>query len=190
MEVLCHSDGLVVVLVYKCFPGQIDYTKLRAKMKEELSDTLMKGNFKSDGHPPKATAFNNYLNLPPPEGPGLRLKIYWLSKRKLYWPDQLGGNAVVHPDDPSIHYELKQQKGVDVGLAYHMIRSFHKRKWTKLVLCAGDGDFHEPIQNLIEAENVELYLVGSLDSISSELRSYAKRILEIDQEPLRSALKR
>jgi len=177
--------------VYKCYPGQIDYTKLRIKIEEELSDTIDEGYFfNSDDDPPKATAFNHYLTLPPPKGPGLRLKIYWLSKKKLYWPQHLGGQPVIHPDDPSMHYELRQQKGVDVGLAFHMIRSFHKRHWTKLVLCAGDGDFHEPVQNLVESENIDLYLVGSMESISSELRSYAKGILEIDQEPLLSALRR
>ena len=71
-----------------------------------------------------------------------------------------------------------------------MVRSFYKRHWTKLVLCAGDGDFHEPVQNLVESENVDLYLVGSMRGISSELRPYAKKIFEIDQEPLCSQLKR
>lgn len=89
-----------------------------------------------------------------------------------------------------MQYELVQQKGVDVGLAYHMVRSFYKRHWTKLVLCAGDGDFHEPVQNLVESENVDLYLVGAMRGISSELRPYAKRIFEIDQEPLLSKLRR
>ena len=177
--------------VYRTYPGQLDYTKLRAKIEAELNDTIDEGYyFNSDDDPPKATKFNNYLTVPPPNGPGLRLKIYWLSKKKLYWPQGLGGMPVLHPNDPNIQYELVQQKGVDVGLAFHMVRSFHKRHWTKLVLCAGDGDFHEPVQNLVEGENVDLYLVGGLGRTSSELRPYAKRIFELDQEPWLSAVRR
>lgn len=177
--------------IYKSYPGQIDYSKLRSAIEEHLGDRVDEGYyFNSNDDSPGATAFNNYLTLPPPRGPGLRLKLYAYSRKKLYWPQQLGGQPVLHPDNDNIHYELRQQKGVDVGLAYHMIRSFHKRKWDKLVLCAGDSDFHEPVQNLVESENVDLYLVGGMNSISSELRAYAKGILEIDEEPLFSRLSR
>ncbi len=171
--------------------GQVDYLKLRALLETELNDKIDEAYyFNSDDDPPKATKFNNYLTVPPPQGPGFRLKIYWLSRKKLYWHQSLGGYPVMHPDDPNLQYELVQQKGVDVGLAYHMVRSFYKRHWTKLVLCAGDGDFHEPVQNLVESENVDLYLVGSSRSTSAEIRSYARKIFEIDQEPVASAVRR
>lgn len=187
------SIGLFVdgSFVYKSYPDQIDYLKLRQLIEAELADTIDEAYFfNSDDDPPKATKFNNYLTAPPPAGPGFRLKIYWLSKKKLFWPQSLGGHPVLHPNDPNIQYELTTQKGVDVGLAYHMVRSYYKRHWTKLVLCAGDGDFHEPVQNLVESENVDLYLVGSMRGISSELRPYAKRIFEIDQEPVLSQVRR
>lgn len=187
------SIGLFVdgSFIYKSFPDQIDYLKLRQLIEQELADTIDEAYyFNSDDDPPKATKYNNYLTVPPPNGPGFRLKIYWLSKKKLYWPQSLGGHPVLHPTDQNIQFELVQQKGVDVGLAYHMVRSFYKRHWTKLVLCAGDGDFHEPVQNLVESENVDLYLVGAMRGISSELRPYAKKIFEIDQDPLFSQLKR
>ena len=170
--------------LYKCCPDSIDYTKLRAKLELELNDTVDEGYyFNSDDDPPKATKFNNYLTALPPKGHGLRLKMYWLSKKKLYWPNHLGGHPVVHPSDPSLQYEQVTQKGVDVGLAFHMIRSFHKRHWTKPVLCAGDGDFHEPVQHLVESENIDLYIVGAASSISPELSPFAKAIFEIDKEP-------
>ncbi len=177
--------------VYKAYPDSIDYLKLRQLIETDLGDTVDEAYFfNADDDPPKATKFNNYLTLPPPKGPGFRLKIYWLSRKKLFWPQSLGGQPVLHPNDSSIQFELIQQKGVDVGLAFHLVRSFHKRHWTKLVLCAGDGDFHEPVQTLVEAENVDLYLVGPVSSISQELRPYAKKIYEIDQEPMRSQVKR
>ncbi|MFF7708193.1 NYN domain-containing protein [Pseudomonas sp. NPDC007930] len=177
--------------LYKCYPRQLDYTKLRYCIEAELNDHIDEGYyFNSDDDPPRSTKFNHYLSQHPPLGPGLRTKIYWLSKRRLYWPYKLGGQPVLHPDDPNVHYELTQQKAVDVGLAFHMVRSYYQRKWGKLVLCAGDGDFHEPVQSLVEGENVDLYLVGTQSSISAELRGYARRIIEVDQEPWRSQVER
>lgn len=187
------SIGLFVdgSFVYKTYPDTIDYLKLREVIEEDTGDKIDEAYFfNSDDDPPKATKYNNHLTIPPPRGPGFRIKIYWLSRKKLYWPPNLGGQPVLHPTDPSIQFELVQQKGVDVGLAFHLVRSFHKRHWTKLVLCAGDGDFHEPVQTLVESENVDLYLVGPVPSISPELRPYAKKIFEIDQDPLRSRVKR
>jgi uncharacterized LabA/DUF88 family protein len=57
-----------------------------------------------------------------------------------------------------------------------------KRAWRKLILAAGDGDFHEVAQHLVENEGVTLILVGTLDSISQELRPYASAFFEIDKE--------
>ena len=187
------SIGLFVdgAFIYKTYPDQIDYLKMRQYIEADLKDTIDEAYyFNSDDDPPKATKFNAYLTVPPPNGPGFRLKIYWLSRRKLFWPQKLGGMPVIHPTDPSVQYELVQQKGVDVGLAFHMTRSFHKRHWTKLVLCAGDGDFHEPVQTLVEAENVDLYLVGPVQSISQELRPYARKIFELEKDPMLSAIRR
>ncbi len=176
--------------LYKTYPGKIDYLKLRDYIERDLADTVDEGYyFNADDDPPKATAFNNFLTLPPPHGPGLRLKIYWLQKKKLFWPKQLGGGPVVHPSSGE-QFELTQQKAVDVGLAFHLIRSFSKRHWTKLVFCSGDGDFHEPIQTLVEQENVDLYIIGTMQSISQELRPYARKIYEIDKEPMMSAIRR
>ncbi|MEF7614188.1 NYN domain-containing protein [Aquincola sp. MAHUQ-54] len=177
--------------LYKTYPGQFDYIKLRLQIEQALSDTIDEAYyFNSDDDPPRATRFNNFLMIPPPAGPGLRVKMYWLSKKKLFWPDRLGGGPVLHPADPSVQYELVSQKAVDVGLAFHMVRSFNKRHWTKLVLCAGDGDFHEPVQNLVEAENVELYLVGSQARTSPDLLPYARGVFEVDKEPWLSAIRR
>lgn len=176
--------------VWKTFKEHIDYSKVRQLIETELKDVVDEGYFfNADTDPPKAEKLHNALTFPPPRGPGLRVKIYWLQKRLLFWPKQLGGMAVVHPDDPELQYEQTSQKAVDVGLIYHMTRSYHKRKWDKLVLAAGDADFHEPVQSLVENENVDLYLIGSMRNISEELRPYARTVFEIDEEPLRSKLR-
>ena len=110
-------------------------------------------------------------------------------KETLILAETYGGGPVLHPTIPDTQYEQKSQKAVDVGLTFHMVRSYHKRHWTKLVLAAGDSDFHEPMQSLVEGENVELYLVGSVNTISNQLRPYAKKIFEFDEEPLHSYLR-
>lgn len=188
------SIGLFIDGAYasKVFPRQLDYVKLRAEIEAFVGDHIEEAYyFNADDDPPKATKFNHFLTIPPPKGPGLRIKVYWLSKKKLFWPQKLGGEPVMHPTTPDLQFEQVSQKAVDVGLAFHMVRSFYRKKWTKLVLFAGDGDFHEPIQALVEGDNVDLYIVGSLDkrSISGELMPFGK-IIEIDQEPWLSKVAR
>lgn len=188
------SIGLFVdgSYAYNVYPGALDFAKFRAELENHLADQVDEAYyFNSDDDPPKATKFNNYLTVPPPKGPGFRIKIYWLSKKKLSWPMKHGGGPVMHPTTPGLQFEHVSQKGVDVGLAFHMVRSYYRRKWTKLVLFAGDGDFHEPVQALVEGENIDLYIVGSLQkrSISGELMPFGK-VIEIDQEPWLSKVAR
>lgn len=108
------------------------------------------------------------------------MKLYWLQKKQLWWPESMGGEAVVHPKTGQ-QYELVQQKAVDVGLAFHLMRSYGNRKWKKLFLAAGDGDFHEVIQHLVENENVDVVLIGTVNSINDELRPYARDIFKLDE---------
>lgn len=189
MPIALFIDGSFVRKIFA--PDNIDYLKLRTHIEAELNDSIDEAYyFDADDDPPRATQFHNALAYPPPTGPGLRLKIYWLTKKRLSWPMALGGAPVMHPTNPNLQYEITQQKAVDVGISFHLIRSHSKRKWTKLVFASGDGDFHEPIQSLVEQENVDLYLVGAISSISQELRPYARRIFEIDKAPLHQTLKR
>jgi uncharacterized LabA/DUF88 family protein len=160
-----------------------DYLKLRTYLSEtfslEIGDAYY---FGADSDPPtaKLSAFHSALSYPPPGGPGLRVKLYWLQRRALSWPAAWGGGPVVHPKTGQ-QYELVQQKAVDVGLAFHMMRSHGHRKWRTLFLAAGDSDFHEAVQYLVEHENVELILIGTLDTISGELLPYARAVVELGQ---------
>ncbi|CAN5433953.1 hypothetical protein BH11BAC2_BH11BAC2_00170 [soil metagenome] len=174
---------------YKVFRDKIDYIKLRQHIEITMGDTIDEAYyFSADNDPPVAANMHAFLSTPYPAGPGFRVKIYRMSKKNLFWPDHLGGNPVTHPTEKNTFYELRSQKGVDVGLVFHMTRSYYRRKWSHLVLVAGDGDFNEPVQNLVEAEGVDLVLVGSTSTISSELQSYARSIIEIDKEPLHQQL--
>jgi len=187
MSIGMFLDG---AYVWKAFGEKLNYLKLREFVEERIGEEIDEGYFfNADDDPSRTQGLHNSLAYPPPHGPGLRVKIYWLSRKQLWWPKHLGGHAVVHPNDPSLQYEFTQQKAVDVGLVFHLIRSFSKRNWKTLVLGAGDGDFHEPVQYLVETENVDLYLIGSMSTISDRLRPYAREIFEIDLDPLHEQLR-
>jgi uncharacterized LabA/DUF88 family protein len=161
----------------------LDYLALRqyleATFEERIEDAYY---FNADADPPsaKAGAFHRALAYPPPAGPGIRVKLYWLQKRALFWPASWGGGPIIHPESGK-PYELTQQKAVDVGLAFHLMRSFSHRRWRRLFLAAGDSDFHEAVQHLVENEDVELVLIGTPHSISGELLPYARSIVHLDE---------
>jgi uncharacterized LabA/DUF88 family protein len=160
---------------------KLDYLKLRlyleSKFDAQIEDAYF---FSADSDPPaiKQSAFHSALSYPPPAGPGIRVKLYWLQKRPLFWPTSWGGGPVLHPETGR-HFELTQQKAVDVGLAFHLMRSFGHRKWKKLFLAAGDSDFHEAVQHLVEHEDVEVVLIGSGNTISGELLPYARSVVNV-----------
>jgi uncharacterized LabA/DUF88 family protein len=183
-------DGAYAYKTWQALHRQdrLDFVRLRKELENTFLDTAAGERiedayyFNADPEPPtsRQNAFHNALAYPPPGGPGLRVKLYWLQKRPLFWPAHMGGSPVVHPQSGE-QYEVTQQKAVDVGLAFHLMRSFAKRGWKKLFLVAGDADFHEAIQHLVEHEDVDLILVGSMNSISEELRPYARAIYELGE---------
>lgn len=160
---------------------RLDYLKLRGYLEATFNASIEDAYyFSANTDPPNAglNAFHNALSYPPPNGPGLRVKLYWLQRRTLSWPAALGGGPVLHPKTGK-PFELVQQKAVDVGLAFHLMRSHGQRKWRKLFLAAGDSDFHEAVQHLVEHEDVDVTLIGSLDSISGELMPYARSVVQL-----------
>ena len=167
---------------------RLDYVKLRSTLEQSYLDRqngehIEEGYyFCADANPAgiSGNSFYKMLAFPPPTGAGLRVKSYWLKKRTLYWPNRMGGEPVTHPTTGE-QYVLTQQKAVDVGLAFHLARSHANRRWEKLLLAAGDADFHEVVQHLVENHNVELTLVGSRDSISDSLMPYAKNIFQLGE---------
>jgi uncharacterized LabA/DUF88 family protein len=165
---------------------RLDYTKMRNDLEkrfctpEEPIGDAYYFNADPDVQTAKQNGFHNALAVPPPNGPGLRVKLYWLQRKKLFWPNSMGGGPVIHPARKT-QFELVQQKAVDVSLAFHLVRSFTQRGWSKLFFAAGDSDFHECIQHLVENENVDLYLIGTENTISGELKPYARQIIRLDE---------
>src|SRR5688500_9575865 len=120
MSIGMFIDG---AYLWKVFNGKVDYLKLRQRIELDLDETIDEAYyFNADDDPPKAQKLHNALAFPPPNGPGFRVKIYWLQKRLLFWPKHLGGHPVLHPEDSTRQYEQTLQKAVDVGLVYHMTR--------------------------------------------------------------------
>ncbi len=176
-------DGAYLFRVWQLLKrsDRLDYLALRTYLETRFSERIEDAYyFNADADPPsaKASAFHSALSYPPPAGPGIRVKLYWLRKKPLFWPASWGGGPVLHPET-SRHYELTQQKAVDVGLAFHLMRSFGHRKWKKLFLAAGDSDFHEVVQHLVEHEDVELHLIGTTHTISGELLPYARSMVDL-----------
>ncbi|MEO6600794.1 MAG: NYN domain-containing protein [Polyangiaceae bacterium] len=160
---------------------RLDYLKLRLYLESTFGSAIEDAyyfNSDPDVANAKQNAFHSALSYRPPDGPGIRVKLYWLQKKPLFWPNSWGGGPVLHPDTHR-HFELIQQKAVDVGLAFHLMRSHDKQKWPTLFLGAGDSDFHEVVQHLVENEGVQLILIGSDQSISGELLPYAHAVVKL-----------
>lgn len=111
---------------------------------------------------------------------GIRVKNYWSASQELLWPPHMGGGKVVHPETGE-PYVLMKQKAVDVSLGFYLSTSWHHRKWTYLVLVAGDGDFLEPVKSLVEGMGVKLILVGESNSLSPHLISYASEVFPLEE---------
>jgi len=158
---------------------RLDYLKLRKALTDALGCDMDEGYFFNADSKGKCENLHKYLTLPYPKGPGLRVQNYNTVERALRWPPHLGGMPVMHPTEPGVQYTLTQQKSVDVGLIWRMLQSLESRMWDKLVLVAGDADFSEPIKYLVEAKKVNLYLVGTVGSLSSDLRPYARKIFDM-----------
>ncbi|WP_285435620.1 NYN domain-containing protein [Pseudomonas sp. fls2-241-R2A-110] len=161
--------------------AKMDYLKFRTFIEDEVREPLGDAYYFNCDNDPPSTAqdgFHKFLRSAPPRGAGMRVKLYWLQTKLHEWPSHMGGGAIVHPNTGE-QYVTKAQKAVDVGLAFHMMRSFSKVGWKRLYLVAGDGDFHEVIQHLVENEGVHVTIIGNSNSISNELAPFVQ-IIEFD----------
>ena len=172
---------------------RLDYSKLRSRLEslycengERIGEAYYFGA-ELDPNGAARNSFHTFLTCSPPSGPGFRVKLYWLAKTKLYWPYQFGGGPVLHPET-GVQYEQTQQKGVDVGLAFHLVRSFYRSKWKTLILGAGDGDFGEVVQHLVENEGVKVVGLGSEKNMSNHLRPYFSQVFSLENESERIAM--
>jgi len=154
--------------------ARMDYGLLRQRIETAAGEPIGDAyyfNASSDQTSAAQNSFHNFLRSPPPRGPGMRVKLYWLNTIHHDWPRHMGGGPILHPTSGD-QYITKMQKAVDVGLAFHLMRSFSKVRWTKLYLMSGDGDFHEVVQHLVENESVHVTIIGTPATISGEIAPY------------------
>ncbi len=93
----------------------------------------------------------------------------------LYYQD---GRAVINPRSGT-HASRLRQKGVDVGRALQLLQSHKRRHWRNLLLIAGDADFEQVVQQLVERQSVKLTPLGSPESTAAALASYAEQQLNL-----------
>jgi hypothetical protein len=171
---------------------RMDYLKLRYFLDEELGCHMDEGYFFNACPDSKCDKLHHYLeSTATPDSPAIRVQNYPnLQKRMLFWPDHLGGGPVMHPTIPDTQYCQTIQKQVDVGLVWTLGQSFNRRKWKNLVLLAGDVDFAEPITQLVNIFGVNLYLVGTQDSISPKITAQARKLFNSDDPAIRERISR
>lgn len=179
-------DGSYVYKTWNQIAGgaKMDYRALRNLVDERLTDgwTLDESYFfNSTPNPPAdgQNAFHRFLAMPYPRGVGMSVKLYYQTTHDLYWPKGLGGGPVVHPVTGEV-FKRTTQKGVDVGLAFHLVRSNVMRGWKKLFLATGDGDYAEVIEHLKENADVDVILIGTENSIGQQLLSHAREIIDLN----------
>jgi uncharacterized LabA/DUF88 family protein len=144
--------------------GNIDFLKLRRALEIRLSDEVVEryyfdailGNGNSRAQQLAAIA-----------RAGFRVKARYRVAEET--TRAIGGETV----------RVLRQKGVDVGLALSIERSHARNNWDRLILAAGDADFSELVQDLVERRAVELTLVGLHDHISADLLPYARRTITL-----------
>lgn len=113
-----------------------------------------------------------------------------------------GFRLKIHPQFPlTLHgtdgrqVPSMKQVGVDVALAIYAVRSLDRDHWDTMILVAGDGDLFPLAEYLVEERGVRLIVLGSPETSSPMLTSYATKsypiasvLSEISRHPLRVAL--
>ncbi|MBT4525561.1 MAG: NYN domain-containing protein, partial [Deltaproteobacteria bacterium] len=101
-------------------------------------------------------------------GPKMRVKLYKFKD--------------VRNDCPNCNHQFTKdvQKGVDVGIATLIVKLAAQKKYSTLVLSAGDGDFEDAIAYAKEELNREIWITGFKGTISPDLQSYADKVIWLE----------
>ena len=172
MGIALMTDGAHLSICWRNIaPGSlIDYARFIERIEAELGDSIVEAYcFDATENGATEPRFRAM------EHAGIRVKLYSYSYEPLY--DKLAKPLI----DPSTGMPATRriQKGVDVGLAMHMLASYERCKWNKLALVASDADFAEPVHRLVENHNVELTLIGISGRTSHSLVPYASKRLDL-----------
>lgn len=153
-----------------------DYRALRPFISEALRDDIAAAYWFDARHPDVNDDRRNAALL----SAGFRIQTHYRVAHE-YVRDQDG--AIVR-DRNGAPVTLARQKGVDVGLALAIERSYRTDGWNRLVLAAGDADFAELVAHLAQHEGVRVTLLSDEKSLSLALRPWAERIIGVAEIPM------
>ncbi|MGB6519567.1 MAG: NYN domain-containing protein [Candidatus Cybelea sp.] len=157
-------DGAHLSILWRQISSrQLDFAKLQATIAQSCGGEIVEAycfDATTNGQ------MNDYYAAM--QRSGIRVKLYTYAYEDVF--DELR-RPICTPAGTPVRRRI--QKGVDVGLATHLLDSHRRRRWAKLALIAGDADFAEPVQRLVEIYGVELTLIGDAKNTSYALRPYA-----------------
>lgn len=155
----------------KSAPGHFDYLKLKQVLEGLNDGPFWESYYLNSTHDPpteQEDSFHNWLKSAPPRGPRIRVKLYKLKEYRYRCPEC------------DCQFDKEIQGGVDVGIATLIVRLAAQEQYARLILSAGDGDFEDAIAFVKEVMHKEFWLTGFDGSVSSDLQSYADRMIWLE----------
>ena len=78
------------------------------------------------------------------------------------------------------NYVEHEQKGVDVGIAVHMLKLAYSNSYEQALLCSGDGDFAPLVTYLRDSLGKRVLVVGWHNGVAPALRDAAYRVIHLE----------
>lgn len=168
MKTVWIVDGAYLM---KAAPGRFDYARLRSELEKANGESFYEAFYLNSTPNPPTDAqdgFHTWIKIAPPKGPKMRVQLYKLKD--------------MHCECPDCHHTFDRpvQKGVDVAIATLLIRLAVQKKYDRVILSAGDGDFESAVEYVKDEFQKEFWLAGFNGSVSADLQSYADNILWVD----------
>ncbi len=74
-----------------------------------------------------------------------------------------------------------EQKGVDVGIATHMLKLAYSNSFEQALLCSGDGDFAPLVTDLRDTLGKRVSVIGWHNGVAPVLRDAAFRVIHLEE---------
>ena len=166
---------------------KFDYLKLRAKLEETgriwrayYLNSVNYLNSIVDYQAERSESFHYWLELAPPDGPGMSVRLYDLKSTRVNraFCVECGTEVgLTCPGGNGHQLNRLQQKGVDVGIATLALK-LHQ-DYDTLLLSSGDGDLLDAVEFLRECDK-QIELVVFRSGVSRELQSQAHLVHWLD----------
>lgn len=171
MDTIWIVDGAYLLKAVP--PGEkLDYMKLK-RVLEQYNGTPFAASYYLNSIPCPLTeaqdSFHRWLRSPPPRGPQMHVKLYDLKELTVMCP-------TCHKT-----FSRQVQKGVDVGIATLILKLAVTNQYQRLMLSAGDGDFHEALCYVRHELQREVWISGFARSLSAQLQQMADRVVLLDE---------